>query len=75
MLVINTSSVVEPSSPEEPHGIPSPGSFLNHLHLFLDNSSALDLFQCAFRSGYGTEIVLVALIGDLYLNVDKGSFC
>lgn len=38
----------------------------------LNNSSAIDPFQSDFRQGYGMELLLLAFVDDLYLNVHKG---
>lgn len=40
---------------------------------FLDYSFAFDPFQSSFRSAYGTEMALVALVYDLCLETDKGN--
>lgn len=38
---------------------------------FLDDSFAFDPFQSSFRSAYGKEMALVALVYDLCLETDK----
>ena len=44
----------------------------DQLQAFLEETSALDLFQSGFRPGHGVETALVALMEDLRRHLDQG---
>lgn len=52
-------------------GQASEGELAGPFQVFLDNSCTLESFESNFRPGYWSEVVLVTLIDDLGLSIER----